>query len=321
MTETSHKPKWLTPTIAAGAAILLIAGGATGWHAYTTNQYETAKTACFQAADTVRETANQYNTILNGEAAKAAAITKTQVQDAKTVSGLAKELKAQAPTYEGCTMDDTKGLQTAADTLNGQADWYRAHAKTLKTLSGKVTASKLAKDIEDAKTLLKTGIDDATKTWKDTEGKVADDDTRAQLKTVIDEATKTMGTKNPKSAQPYTDAKTKLDQAMKAVNDSKNAKDEADRQAAEAAAQAQASTGSTGSSGTYRKNNSSNGGTYRKSGGSSSSGTSGSNGGAYTTDNPAGKHQFWKDATSGKSCSFDTYLGDGDFNDNPMTCK
>ncbi|MBT1181749.1 colicin transporter [Bifidobacterium sp. CP2] len=287
MTETNHKPKWLTPTIAAGAAILLIAGGATGWHSYTTNQYETAKTACFQAADTVRETANQYNTILNGKAHDAAAITKTQVQDAKTVTELAKELKAQAPTYEGCTMDDTKGLQAAADTLNGQADWYRTHAKTLKTLSGKVTASKLAKDIEDAKTALKQSIDDATNTWKDTEGKVADDNTRTQLKTTIDEATTTMGTKNPKSTQPYTDAKTKLDQAMKAVNDSKNAKDEADRQAAEAAAQAQASNGGTGSNGTYRKTSGNGGSTYRKSGGSTYRKNGGTTNGGGTSKAPS----------------------------------
>ena len=48
----------------------------------------------------MRNNANEYNALLNGDAADAAAVKAEQVKDSKTVESLGKELKAMAPEYE-----------------------------------------------------------------------------------------------------------------------------------------------------------------------------------------------------------------------------
>ena len=74
-------------------------------------------------------------------------------------------------------------------------------------------------------------------TLKDTDGKVADNATRDNLAKAIDEANNTLSKKGVTDPKTYTDAKAKLDAAVRQVTDSKAAKEQAD---AEAAAQAQA---------------------------------------------------------------------------------
>lgn len=117
------------------------------------------------------------------------------------------------------------------------ADEANAQAKALNAALKAVRDSKLAKELDGAKSQLKQGIDGASKTLKDTDGKVADNATRDSLKKAIAEANNALSKKGVTDPKAYTDAKAKLDAAVKRVTDSKAAKEKAD---AEAAAQAQA---------------------------------------------------------------------------------
>ena len=117
------------------------------------------------------------------------------------------------------------------------ADEANAQAKALNAALKAVRDSKLAKELDTAKSQLKQGIDGASQTLKDTDGKVADNATRDSLTKAIDEANNTLSKKGVTDPKTYTDAKAKLDAAVRQVTDSKAAKEQAD---AEAAAQAQA---------------------------------------------------------------------------------
>ena len=116
-------------------------------------------------------------------------------------------------------------------------DEANAQVKALKAALKAVRDSRLAKELDTAKDQLKQGIDGAGQTLKDTDGKVADNATRDGLAKAIDEANDTLSKKGVTDPKTYTDAKAKLDAAVRRVADSKAAKEQAD---AEAAAQAQA---------------------------------------------------------------------------------
>ena len=117
------------------------------------------------------------------------------------------------------------------------ADEADVQARALNAALKAVRDSKLAKELDGAKAQLKQGIDGAGQTLRDTDGKVADNATRDSLAKAIDEANNTLAKKDVTDPKTYTDAKAKLDAAVRQVNDSKAAKEQAD---AEAAAQAQA---------------------------------------------------------------------------------
>lgn len=168
-------PKWLLPLVAAVCAVILVVAGIIGWNAYSGAKLAEAKEACATAADTVRNNANEYNALLNGDAADAAAVKAEQVKDSKTVESLGKELKAMAPEYEGCVADGKDGLETAIDELDDAAAWYEKHAGSLKKAVDAVNDSKLAKTIDTAKTLLESS-----------NGNVQDDKTREELSKAIE---------------------------------------------------------------------------------------------------------------------------------------
>lgn len=113
-----------------------------------------------------------------------------------------------------------------------------------------VEASKTAKQVKDAKDALDKTVESSESLYKDSEGKVQDDKTRESLKTAIDNAKKTSGDKKA-DVKSLTAAKDTLSKAVKAVNDSKNAKAQADaqKQAQEQAQQAQAQSVGTPSGG------------------------------------------------------------------------
>ncbi|WP_345755554.1 colicin transporter, partial [Bifidobacterium bifidum] len=182
------RPKWLPSLIAAVCAVILVAAGIIGWNAYSGAKLAEAREACAAAADTVRSNANEYNALLNGDAADAAAVKAGQVKDSKTVEALGKELKAMAPEYEGCVAEDAQGLDAAAVRLNEQADWYETHEKSLSKAVRAVTESKAAKRLETAKTNLTAKLDEASKLLADSDGKVADNATRDALSNAIDAA-------------------------------------------------------------------------------------------------------------------------------------
>lgn len=258
-------PKWLPPLIAAVCAVILVAAGIIGWNAYSGAKLAEAKEACA----TVRNNANEYNALLNGDAADAAAVKAEQVKDSKTVESLGKELKAMAPEYEGCVADDAKGLDAATVKLNEQADWYETHEKSLSKAVRAVAESKAAKRLDAAKTNLTAKLDEASKLLADSDGKVADNATRDALSNAIDAAN---GLKDGNDPAKIDGARKTLEDAINGVNASVQAKAEADAQTAAAAAaaaqaQAQAQSTYTGGGSSYSGN------TYGRTGGS----TSGSN--------------------------------------------
>ena len=261
-------PKWLLPLVAAVCAVILVAAGIIGWNAYSGAKLAEAKEACATAADTVRNNANEYNALLNGDAADAAAVKAEQVKDSKTVESLGKELKASAPEYEGCVAENAQGLDAAAVKLNEQADWYGTHEKSLSKAVRAVVESKAAKRLDDAKTNLTAKLDEASRLLADSDGKVADNATRDALSNAIDAAN---GLKDGNDPAKIDGARKTLEDAINGVNASVQAKTDADAQAAAAAAaaaQAQAQAQST-----YSGVSSYSGGAYRRTEGS----TSGSN--------------------------------------------
>ncbi|MFR7660200.1 MAG: colicin transporter [Bifidobacterium longum] len=292
--DGSRRPKWLPPLIAAVCAVILVAAGIIGWNAYSGAKLAEAKEACATAADTVRNNANEYNALLNGDAADAAAVKAEQVKDSKTVESLGKELKASAPEYEGCVAEDAQGLDAATVKLGEQADWYKAHEKSLSKAVKAVTESKDSKRLDDAKANLKAKLDEASKLLTDSDGKVQDNATRETLTSAIDAANKL---KDANDATKIDKAHKTLEDAINGVNASVQAKTDADAQAAAAAAaaaaaQAQAqstySGGSSYSGNTYRRTGTGGSNAYRgtTSGGSGSNSGSGSTGGSASTTRP-----------------------------------
>lgn len=272
-------PKWLLPLVAAVCAVILIAVCFVGWNAYSGAKLAEAREACTAAADTVRNNANEYNALLNGDAADAAAVKAEQVEDSKTVESLGKELKASAPEYEGCVAENAQGLDAAAVKLNEQADWYETHEKSLSKAVRAVAESKAAKRLDDAKTNLTAKLDEASKLLADSDGKVADNATRDALSNAIDAAN---GLKDGNDPAKIDGARKTLEDAINGVNASVQAKTDADAQAAAAAAaaaQAQAQAQST-----YSGVSSYSGGAYRRTEGS----TSGSNTYRGTTSGGSG---------------------------------
>ena len=266
--DGSRRPKWLPPLVAAVCAAILVAAGIIGWNAYSGAKLAEAKEACATAADTVRNNANEYNALLNGDAADAAAVKAEQVKDSKTVESLGKELKAMAPEYEGCVAENAQGLDAATVKLNEQADWYETHEKSLSKAVRAVAESKAAKRLDDAKTNLTAKLDEASKLLADSNGKVADNATRDALSNAIDAAN---GLKDGNDPAKIDGARKTVEDAINGVNASVQAKTDADAQAAAAAAaaaQAQAQAQSA-----YNGGSSYSGGAYRRTEGS----TSGSN--------------------------------------------
>ena len=279
-TGERKRPKWLLPLIAAICAVVLVVAGIIGWNTYSGAKLAQAKETCATAADTVRSNANEYNALLNGDAADAAAVKAEQVEDSKTVESLGKELKAMAPEYEGCVAEDAQGLDAATVKLGEQADWYKAHEKSLSKAVKAVTESKDSKRLDGAKANLKAKLDEASKLLTDSDGKVQDNATRETLTNAIDAANKL---KDANDATKIDKAHKTLEDAINGVAASVQAKTDADAQA-----QSTYSGGSSYSGNTYRRTGTGGSNAYRgtTSGGSGSNSGSGSTGGSASTTRP-----------------------------------
>lgn len=264
-----------TVILAAVAAIVVLAG--VGGYAYAStsaysdyeSQVESAKTI---DAKLVKKIENAQNL--------AKATKDTDVLD-KTLLGLLNasvksgEAQKGSPKAEDVNKwmlwDVSKAKTTVADDIS-------AATKAISSIDaamGKVESSKTAKQVKDAKDTLNKTISDAETLYKDSEGKVQDNKTRESLKTAIDNAKKTSGDKKA-DVKSLTASNDTLSKAVKAVNDSKNAKAQADAQK-QAQEQAQVQAQSNGaSSETYSNSGYSNsGGSYSNNGGGSYSGGSG----------------------------------------------
>ncbi|WP_281774940.1 hypothetical protein [Bifidobacterium ruminantium] len=251
--------------VAVAAAVVLAVGGVCAHRAYEGHRVSVARQACQLAVADQSKAMKAYKALLGAGDTTAALKTDVKsVKDAKTVDALKKAAETETPALVGCDASDKAGLDEATAKAGKSVKTVKADAKALESAVKAVESSKLDKTVDDANAL-----------YKATDGKVQDAKTRDALKQAI--AKRDAGA---------------IAKAVKAVNDSKAAKDKADaeakakaeREAAQqAAAAAQAAqqqaqsqrsytpSYSTGGSGGYSYSRSSGGST----GGSTSSGSTG----------------------------------------------
>lgn len=267
--------------VAAVAAVALVSGGVCGYRAYENHRVSVARQACQSAVTDLGKTVKSYKALLGADATTAALKTDVKaVKDAKTLDALKRAVGAETPAMVKCDAYGKAGLDAAAAKADKTARSVKADAKTLQAAVRAVESSKLDKTVDDADGL-----------YRATEGKVQDDKTRDALKQAI--------------AKRDADA---IAKAVKAVNDSKTAKDQADAEATakaqaeqEAAAQAAAAqqaqrSYSYGSYSSGGWSGSAGGRSY--SGGSYSGGSQGQGGGSPSGNSPAPSiHYDWEDNT------------------------
>ena len=269
------------------AAVVVLAGGA-GGYAYAASNVQKGVDAAHANALAV----DKQLTAKIGDAQELLDGTEEeQVADAQTLADLSDAIdKAQAQTG----VDDTGAnrwlvwqemdAQAAYDA--DAADASDAMSRLDKAMDA-VTGSMDAKTLADAKAALQSTVDNADKTYADSDGKVQDNATRDNLKTALDAAKKVLDDDSVIDAKEYTDQKTAVDGAVKAVNDSITAKEQADAEAkAKAEAEAVATASSAASSGGYSGGGSSYyGGSTGSSSSSNYNGNTGGSNSGYTAPN------------------------------------
>lgn len=271
-----RRPKWLAPVAAGCVLVLLAVGGVAGCRVWSARELAEAKEACAVAADGARGAANDYNAVVNGQAADASAVTVDQVKDARTVDALAKALKTTAPEYEGCVADSKAGLDEATSKLDRQAAWYKTHAASLGKAVKAVESSRLDRTVEDAEKLL-----------ADSKGRVADEKTRSMLEQAIKD----------RDADAIGEAVNAVDGSVKAkakAQAEREAQAAADAAAAQAQAQQQAQSygggysygGGTGYTGGGYTGGGYTGGGYTGGGTYTPPATGGGNGGGSASSGP-----------------------------------
>lgn len=264
--------------VAAVAAVALVAGGVCGYRAYENHRVSVARQACQSAVTDLGKTVKSYKALLGADATTAALKTDaTGVKDVKTLDALKRAVGAETPAMVKCDASDKTGLDEATAKADKTAKGVKAAAKALESAVKAVESSKLDKTVADADGL-----------YRATEGKVQDDKTRDALKQAI--------------AKRDADA---IAKAVRAVNDSKTAKDQADAEATakaqaeqEAAAQqAQQQAQRSYSYGSYSSGGwSGSAGGRSYSGGSYSGGSQGQGGGSPSGNSPAPSiHYDWED--------------------------
>ncbi|MBT9838897.1 hypothetical protein GPK41_07455 [Bifidobacterium adolescentis] len=285
---TGRNGKRVIVGVAAAVAVVLAVGGVCGYRAWEDHRVSVARGACGSAVAAQKKAVDSYRTLLGADATTAALKTDVKaVKDGKTLDALKRAVGAETPAMVKCDASDKTGLDEATAKADKTARSVKADAKTLQAAVRAVESSKLDKTVDDADGL-----------YRATEGKVQDDKTRDALKQAI--------------AKRDADA---IAKAVRAVNDSKTAKDQADAEAAakaqaeqEAAAQAaaaqaaaaQAAAAQQAQQQTQRSyssggwSGSAGGRSY--SGGSYSGGSQGQGGGSPSGNSPAPSiHYDWED--------------------------
>ena len=266
-----HRRRAVVITI---VALALLAAGGIAWKTHTDHLMAEARADCAAESERLHVATTAYNTLLDGKAASMANTDVKSVKDTKTLDVLSKAMKASTPKAASCKADSRDAVVTATKAITANASWYKAHTKSLNRLVNAVETSKLDKTVGDANAL-----------YKETDGKVADDKTRASLLDAI--------------KKRDADA---IARAVKAVNESKAAKEQADaeakakaeQEAAAAAAatqQAQASQSQTYSGGgSYSNRGYSYSGASPAGSGGSASSPSQSNGGGSSAGSGSDLH-------------------------------
>ena len=270
-----RRPKWLAPVAAGCVLVLLAVGGVAGCRVWSARELAEAREACAVAADGVRGAANDYNAVVNGQAADASAVAVDQVKDARTVDALAKALKTTAPEYEGCVAGSKAGLDEATSKLDRQAAWYKTHAASLGKAVKAVESSRLDRTVEDAEKLL-----------ADSKGRVADEKTRSMLEQAIKDRDADAIGEAVNAVDGSVKAKAKADADAKARREAEEmAQAEQEAQAA-AQAQAQQQAQSYGGGYSYGGGTGYTGGGYTGGGTYTPPATGGGNGGGSAPSGP-----------------------------------
>ena len=199
-TKKPHRRRAVVITV---VALALLAAGGIAWKTHTDRLMAEARADCAAASEHLRTATNDYNTLLNGNAANAAKTDRKSVKDAKTLDALSKAVKASTPKAVSCKADSRDAVVTATKAITANTAWYWTHGKSLNRLVKAVETSKLDKTVDDANAL-----------YKETDGKVADGKTRASLLDAI--------------KKRDADA---IAKAVEEVNESKAAKEQADAEA------------------------------------------------------------------------------------------
>ena len=271
---TGRNGKRVIVGVAAAVAVVLAVGGVCGYRAWEDHRVSVARGACGSAVAAQKKAVDSYRTLLGADATTAALKTDVKaVKDAKTLDALKRAVGVETPAMVKCDASDKTGLDEATAKADKTARSVKADVKTLQAAVRAVESSKLDKTVDDADGL-----------YRATEGKVQDDKTRDALKQAI--AKRDAGA---------------IAKAVRAVNDSKTAKDQADAKAqaeqeaaaqAAAAQQAQQQAQRSYSYGSY-----SSGGWSGSAGGRSySGGSQGQGGGSPSGNSPAPSiHYDWED--------------------------
>lgn len=268
-----RRPKWLAPAAVGCVLVLLAVGGVAGCRMWSARELAEAKEACAVAADGVRGAANDYNAVVNGQAADASAVAVDQVKDARTVDALAKALKTTAPEYEGCLAGSKAGLDEATSKLDRQAAWYKTHAASLGKAVKAVESSRLDRTVEDAEKLL-----------ADSKGRVADEKTRSMLEQAIRDRDADAIGEAVNAVDGSVKAKAKADADAKARREAEE-KAQAEQEAA-AQTQAQQQAQSYGGGYSYGGGTGYTGGGYTGGGTYTPPATGGGNGGGSASSGP-----------------------------------
>ena len=195
-----HRRRAVVITI---VALALLAAGGIAWKTHTDRLMAEARADRAAESERLHVATTAYNALLNDQAASMANTDVKSVKDTKTLDALSKAMKASTPKTVSCKADSRDAVVTATKAITANASWYKAHTKSLNRLVNAVETSKLDKTVDDANAL-----------YKETDGKVADDKTRASLLDAI--------------KKRDADA---IARAVKAVNESKAAKEQADAEA------------------------------------------------------------------------------------------
>ena len=265
---TGRNGKRVIVGVAAAVAVVLAVGGVCGYRAWEDHRVSVARGACGSAVAAQKKAVDSYRTLLGADATTAALKTDVKaVKDDKTLDALKRAVGTETPAMVKCDASDKTGLDEATAKADKTARSVKADAKTLQAAVRAVESSKLDKTVDDADGL-----------YRATEGKVQDDKTRDALKQAI--------------AKRDADA---IAKAVKAVNDSKTAKDQAD---AEATAKAQAEQAAAAQQAQQQAQRSYSYGSY------SSGGWSGSAGGrSYSSGSYSGGSQGGYSSNAGSSSS------------------
>ena len=268
------KPHRRRAVVITVVALALLAAGGIAWKTHTDRLMAEARADCAAESERLHVATTAYNALLNGKAASMANTDVKSVKDTKTLDVLSKAVKASTPKAVSCKADSRDAVVTDTKAITANTAWYWTHGKSLNRLVNAVETSKLDKTVDDANAL-----------YKETDGKVADGKTRASLLDAI--------------KKRDADA---IARAVKAVNESKAAKEQADaeakaraeQEAAAAAAatqQAQASQSQTYSGdGSYSNRGYSHSGASPAGSGGSASSPSQSNGGGSSAGSGSDLH-------------------------------